>query len=299
MKNLFIKAAEVWQPDKNGLFLTLCSSYYGRAQQPLASASKNLVFGFNEGMPGQTWAKRRPLMWTDLLTEEFLRSQFAAQADIACGISIPIYSGDFLLAVLVLFCGRSDEVSGAVEVWNNPKPDTNELRLVDGYYGDLEKFEFVSRRLTIMKGHGLPGTAWESMDPLIVENIGQSNTFLRARNAQECGITTGLAIPLQFPCSSVHIISFLSANGTPIAKRFEIWIPNEDKTKLTFLSGSAVNDENLAERYQGVDFTQGSGALGEVWLSGRPLILREKNEAHILIPIIQKGKMTSLVNLVI
>lgn len=299
MNNLFIKAAEVWLPDKNGLFLSLGSSYYGKGQQALASASRNLVFGFNEGMPGQTWAKKRPLMWTDLLTEEFLRSQFAAQADISCGISIPIYSGDFLLAVLILFCGRSDEVSGAVEIWNNPRPGTYELRLVDGYYGDLEKFEFISRRLTIMKGHGLPGTAWESMHPIVIEDLGHSNTFIRSRNAQECGITTGLAIPLQFPCSSVHIISFLSANGTPIAKRFEVWIPNEDKTKLTFLSGSAVNHEDLSERYREVEFSQGSGALGEVWLSGRPLILREKHEAHILIPTIQMGKLTSIVNLVI
>lgn len=298
--SLFIKAAEVWQPDASGQFLTLTSSHYGDLAN-FESGSQSMGFAFAEGMPGRTWAERRPLIWTDLNAEHFKRSQLAQEAGLACALSIPVFAGDFLLGVVVLFCGAGNDLSGAVEVWHNQYNSSNELKLADGYYGQLERFEWISRRLTILHGRGLPGRAWDQNRPVMVNDLPHSNSFLRARNAEECGITSGLAIPFSYTPNEVQIVTFLSTLTTPIAKRFEVWVPDREDRYLLFKDGFCVQASDLAQRYQETAFARGQGAIGETWLSGRPLVEESdhaNNERTAYIPFIIQGKLHSIVCLV-
>ena len=298
--SLFIKAAEVWQPDPSGQHLVLSSFHYGDLEA-FANASQNMAFGFGEGMPGRTWAERRPLIWTDLNAEQFKRAHQAEEADLACALSIPVFAGDFLLGVMVLFCGKGDDLSGAVEIWHNPNSSTNELKLADGYYGRLERFEWISRRLTILHGRGLPGRAWDQNRPVMIHDLPNSNSFLRARNAEECGITTGFAVPFSNSSQEVQIVTFLSTLTTPIAKRFEIWNPDMGDRYLLFKTGFCAESSILDERYRDVAYARGQGAIGETWLSGRPLVEESDSasqERTAYIPLIIDGKLQSLVCLV-
>lgn len=299
---LFLKAAEIWQPDARGVSLRLSSSYYGDLVE-FADVSQDMTFDFGEGLPGAAWAARRPLVWTDLGIGAFKRTEAAAQAGIACGIAIPILVGDFLLAVAVLFCGKAEAVIGAVEVWENPPGSDTELRLTDGYYGDLERFEWVSRRLSIMRGRGLPGGAWELGGPLILNDLGSSNTFLRARNAAEAGITTGLAMPYLDTEDGVQVLTLLSAKGTPIARRFEIWTPDGESEALRFAAGHCEAGTDLTAKYAGVAVSKGEGPLGEVWLSGKPQVTAggaaASGEPTIVLPVIARARLAAVVALVL
>jgi hypothetical protein len=71
------------------------------------------------------------------------------------------------------------------------------------------------------------------------------------------------------------VLTFLSARDTPIARRFEIWVPNEACDSLVFNSGDCDTDVDLAAEYAGQTIGRGDGLLGEVWRSGIPAISDE------------------------
>jgi len=292
----FIKAAEIWHPDARGLTLELGSSYYGELNE-FAAVSKDAIFRFGEGLPGRTWAERRPLVWANLENGEFKRVDAAKSAGIACGLSIPIFAGEFLLAVVVLFFAKDEETTGAVEVWENIPGSNNELKLADGYYGELKQFEWVSRRLAVIRGRGLPGMAWKLGVPFIIDDIGESNTFLRARNARASGITTGLAIPIMSQQSDVQILTFLSAKDTPIARRFEIWLPDAAHRHLNFSAGHCETGNHLAAQFADAPIAKGDGPLGEAWLTGKPVIAEIQGEdtRMLILPVIASGLLTAMV----
>ncbi len=297
----FVKAIEIWVPGVNGSVLELASAYYGELED-FKKASESMQFAYDDGLPGKTWSTGRPIVLTDLDNSYFQRAEAAHRAGIACAVSFPVLCGDFLQAVVVLFCGSGKDVVGVMEVWQNPEDGSKELSLVDGYYGALEKFEFISRRLTIMYDRGLPGVAWAKGHPVIIDNLGSTNSFLRAAKAAEAGITTGLAIPFFNNDSHVQILALLSARGTPIARRFEIWLPDASKEALHFDSGQSYAGDDLGKQYEDISIKKGEGPIGEAWLEGRPLVAQDESDggaAMIVLPVIRNGSLNSVVCLVL
>ncbi len=67
-------------------------------------------------------------------------------------------------------------------------------------------------------------------------------------------------------------MAFLSALGTPIARRFEIWAPNDTGTALCFQTGQCDNTPDLARDYEGAQFERGIGLLGNVLHTGMPAV---------------------------
>lgn len=302
--NFFLKAAEIWLPDRDAARLSLGSSYYGEVPA-FADASRDMHFSLGQGLPGQTWEVGHPLIWTDLDRETFMRSGAARDSGLSSAISIPVFGCDFLQAVLVLFFAGGEDLSGAVELWTSNLDNDSELTLLDGYYGDLERFEWISRRLTVMRGRGLPGEAWASERPVIIEDLGASNSFLRARNAAEAGITTGLALPMLRDGMPAHIVTLLSAKGTPIARRFEIWTVQPDG-RLRFRDGYCDDGTDLHAEYVDVSYARGDGPMGLVWLTGEPRIgafvnsaagADEREQQMILLPVTDRQKMVAVVAL--
>ncbi len=108
---------------------------------------------------------------------------------------------------------------------------------MDGYYGHLKKFEYTSRHLTIMRGRGLPGAAWQQARPLVMPDLSDSGSFLRARNAIASGLTVGFAIPFFYTDRDVQVVALLSSEVTPATQRFEVWCPDESHRYLLFSYG--------------------------------------------------------------
>jgi len=299
----FIKVAEIWVPDNNQSNLVLKNGIYGEFTE-FKRISEQKQFAHRQGLPGMVWASGRPIVLTDLDNSYFERTESALQVGLTCAIGMPVFAGDFLLAVVVFLCGDDDAHSGAIEVWENDFPDhSNELGMVDGYYGTLEYFEFVSRSTKIMKGFGLPGLVWEMQKPILMEDLGSSDSFIRGRDAKNAGITTGLGIPVVLNKEKIDIMVFLSAKATPIAKRLQIWMSDDKHEKLYCHAAFGPELNNSISSFENRTFAKSEDLLGKVWLTGVPEIseitLDDDAETAVTVsilavPVINQGKLVAV-----
>ena len=301
----FIKVTEIWIPDKERTQLQFGSGLYGGLIE-FKTDSEQQKFAYNEGLPGKAWAAGHPLVLTKFEHSYFKRTAAAQKAGLTCGIAIPVFSGDFLMAVVVFLCGDDEEHAGAIEVWCNNPATENRLMVMDGYYGTLQHFEAISRQISMPKGHGLAGLAWETGMPVLIEDISKADTFIRASEAQQAGISMGIGIPVTGNTEQSHIMTFLSAKATPIAKRIQIWIPDPQGKQLICQQGYSKNSNDLAKIFETVTVNKGVGALGRVWLTGMPVITGNHEPGYnpgldslssmLAIPVIEKGRLKAIVS---
>jgi hypothetical protein len=302
----FIKVTEIWIPDKERTQLEFGSGLYGGLIDFKAD-SEQQQFAYNEGLPGKAWAAGHPIVLTEFEHSYFKRAAAANKAGLTCGIAMPVFSGDFLMAVVVFLCGDDEEHAGAIEVWCNNPVSKNRLNVMDGYYGTLQHFENISRQISMPKGQGLAGVAWETGMPVLVHDISKADTFIRASDAELAGITMGIGIPVSDNPEQPYIMTFLSAKATPIAKRIQIWIPDQQGKQLICQQGYSKNSNNLAKIFETITVNKGVGALGRVWLTGMPVITGNHESSNynpelnslnsmLAIPVIENGRLKAIVS---
>jgi len=302
----FIKVTEIWVPNKRRTHLQLSNGHYGD-YKAFKKVSEKKQFALEQGLPGAVWAAGHPIVLTDLKHSYFERSKEADKAGLTCAIAVPVMAGEFLLAVIVFFCGdaKDDNHAGAIEVWSNTPDRTNELGVVDGYYGSQEYFEFVSRKTKIMKGFGLPGMVWEKQIPVLLNDLGDSTSFIRGRDAKNAGITTGIGIPVAVNQDQVYIMTFLSAKKTPIAKYIQIWAPDDEHQKISCQSSFGTENDDLASVFNSKTYSKGEGLIGQVWLTGVPVIGESSYAGYttdpaaissmLAMPVLKNGKLKAVV----
>ncbi len=300
----FIKVTEIWIPDRSRTQLEFGSGLYG-ALDDFKAASKQQLFAYNEGLPGKAWALKHPVVLKQFEHSYFKRTAAAQAAGLTCGVAIPIFSGDFLLAVVVFLCGDDAEHAGALEVWCNSL-DKQRLNIMDGYYGTLREFEKASQKISFAKGEGIPGQVWESNMPVLIDDISKVTGFVRAADAQQAGISTSIGIPIFSNTKETYVMAFLSAQATPIAKRIQIWIPDKYGEKLVCQQGYSKDDNNLATIFETITIYKGEGLLGRVWLTGMPMISGANAVGYspelnnlssmLAIPVISEGRLTAIVS---
>ena len=267
----FIRVAEIWIPTEDGGALRFLDGLYGPLDE-FRAVSEKMRFARDEGLPGKAWASGHPIILKQFENSYFKRTEAAKAVGLTCGVALPVFAGDVLKAVVVFFCGDDAAHVGAIELWNNDPDVSYEMRLVDGYYGTAEMFEFNSRYTRFPRGFGLPGRVWKSNMPLIVKDLYRSKAFLRWQEAVEIGINRGLGIPYPHASGHTWVMTFLSARDTPIARRFEIWVPNEAGDALVFNAGDCDQNTLLAADYQSARIGNGEGTIGQVWRSGVPAL---------------------------
>jgi hypothetical protein len=270
----FIRAIEVWVPSRDRQTLEFGAALYGNATH-MAAGSRSLVFGRGEGLPGQAWEQQRPLVLKQLEGSYFRRARAARADGLTCGMAVPVFAGDFLSAVLLMFCGDDAEHAGAIELWHNDPRLNSDMALEDGYYGSTgDAFEMSSRRTLFRRGTGLPGMAWESDAPVFIEDLGKSARFLRADSATRVGINRGFAIPCPVPGDEHYVMAFLSALGTPIARRVETWKPDAAREHL-HLDGGFCEYAGLLAAGARPALERGQGTIGGLLLTGIPGVSAE------------------------
>jgi hypothetical protein len=104
--------------------------------------------------------------------------------------------------------------------------------------------------------------------PLIVNDLNDSRVFLRWKEALDIGVNRGLGIPYLHPSGRTWVMTFLSARNTPIARRFEIWVPTQDKETLIFHAGDCDQNSEFAIAYKSAKIEKNDGAIGQAWASG-------------------------------
>ena len=263
----FVRAAEIWLPDPGGTELVFGGGLHG-GLDAFRAETETLRFSRGDGLPGEAWAARHPIVMADLDAARFRRFAAAAQAGLTAGVAVPIFAGAALRAVVVLLCGDDAEHVGAIEVWHNDPDADAQIGVQDGYYGGAELFELTSRMKRFGKGFGIPGIVWGTGMPVVVREIYRSERFLRHEEAKQVGLSLGLGLPCNGAPDQTWVMVFLSALGTPIAERFEIWVPDG--------SGGLVYESGLSEG--GADDTPrpasiaaGQGLLGRVLATGLPV----------------------------
>ncbi len=293
-KQPFIRATEIWVPTKDRRQLELASGLYGPLNA-FEQVSQKTRFDYDEGLPGKAWAAGHPIVLKNLTNSYFKRGEAAQAAGLTCALALPIFAGEFLIAVMVLFCGDDREHIGAIEVWHTP-PGSIEMGLVDGYYGTADVFEWYSRHTRFMCGIGLPGAVWETGMPVIFEDLGRSRRFLRWESAERVGINRGVGIPCGRDSHDPWVLTFLSALGTPIARRFETWVPAADGSGLTFHAGFCEHGIDLPAVYGPTTLSQEAGTLGHVWRTGTPAIVTDlSGEPPAIIASLQGTALATLV----
>jgi hypothetical protein len=268
----FIRVVEVWVPGNDRSTLEFSAGLYGSARR-FGALSRQMCFGLGEGLPGQAWEAGRPIVLKQFEGSAFKRTAAAQAEGLTCGVALPVFAGDFLTSVLVIFCGDDEAHAGAIELWANDPAASKDMTLDDGYYGTTaDAFEFISRRTAFRKGHGLPGLAWESGLPVFQEDLGKGERFLRADSALKVGINRGFAIPCSTRSRSSYVMAFLSAMATPIVRRFETWLPDADGERLFRVGGFCEATGSVTEVGGDHFIERGQGSLGRALLTGVPAV---------------------------
>ena len=266
----FIRAVEAWVPSSDRTLLEYGGGMVGQATR-FGAASRTMCFGRGEGLPGQAWEQRRPIVLKQFEGSYFQRTEVAHADGLTCGIAVPIFAGEFLTSVLVLFCGDDEAHAGAIELWCNDPAEAPDMTLIDGYYGrTAEAFEYISRRTSFRKDNGLPGMAWGSGQPVFMEDLGKSARFLRAETATKVGINRGFAMPCPVPTDETYVMAFLSALGTPIVRRFESWEPDASRRRLRRKAGFCEMSGALHTAPDDTAPECGQGTIGKAFLTGVP-----------------------------
>jgi hypothetical protein len=235
----FVQAAEIWIPD--GDRLVHGGGDYGDLAD-FAAVSGKESFGHGEGLPGKAWAEARPVVLKGFEGSYFKRTEAAKAAGLTSAVAIPVFAGETLKAVLVVLCGDDEARTGAIEVWREAD---EVLKLDDGYYGAAKHFEWISKHTQFPRGQGLPGGVWSSMTPMLMRDLGTGYRFIRAEAAGQAGLTTGLGMPIPVPGAHTWVVALLSARGTPIARRFEIW---DARSAVVGSKKEAILTDGLCER---------------------------------------------------
>lgn len=267
----FIRVVELWVPDRTRTRLEFGGSLCSAEFEEFRAVSENALFAYDEGLPGKAWASGHPVILTNFADSYFRRTDEAIEAGLTCGVALPVFAGEFLMAVMVLFCGDDAKHVGAIELWQNDPDKSHEMGLVDGYYGTADMFEFNSRHTKFPRGFGLPGRTWKAGMPLIIKDLHNAKGFLRWEDASEIGINCGVGIPYTTG-DETWVVTFLSAQATPIASRFEIWVPNEARTALVLQSGDCSKQADLATLYASRTIRRGEGSIGGAWATGMPAL---------------------------
>ena len=154
--------------------------------------------------------------------------------DVAALLVFPVYKSGMVTSVVVFAASNSPDAIGVFEVWE-PTGSFDDVKLTLGYYPKLERFQNVSSFVRFEKGIGLPGQVWHRHRAVVHDDLPNHPGFLRAAGASAESLTTGIGIPV-FDDDYVASIVLISSKKTPMARGFEVWIPDADG--FTLLEGA-------------------------------------------------------------
>src|SRR6266481_7596482 len=111
----FIRVAEIWVPTEDGSALRFLDGLYGPLDE-FRAVSETMRFARDEGLPGKAWASGHPIILKQFENSYFKRTEAAKAVGLTCGVALPVFAGQQLNAVLVLFCGDDESHIGAIEL---------------------------------------------------------------------------------------------------------------------------------------------------------------------------------------
>jgi hypothetical protein len=238
------------------------------------AVSRGMVLASNAGLPGKAWTSGHPIILKDLTNSYFRRGDAASAEALTCAIALPIFPQQDLTAVLVLFFGDNRYQRGAVEIWNAPAGSA-ELSLVDGYFGRADHLDKASRDTRFTCGEGIPGTVWKSAMPVIVADVPSNDAFLRRDSAERLLIHRAVGFPCSAGDAGNWVMTFLSVRNSPLARRFECWVPDETSQKFILAAGYCEIAGDLMGRHATTNLPFDAGLFADLRTTGIPAICND------------------------
>lgn len=278
----FVRVVEVWLPSPEGSFLKLGAGSYGPLTE-LGTVSENMIFPFDEGLPGKAWASRRPLILGEFANSYFKRTILARAAGLTCGIALPVFRKEELLAVVVLFMGAHGSETGAIEIWSAGGAGESALALEDGYYGAAELSQWTPDHIVMRSGLGardlvwparyrrgesLPGRVWETGRPWLTDAPASVYPAVR-HSGPGLDIEAAFGIPWACDPACPRIVTLLSSRTTPIARRMELWEPDGELGALNLI---AAAPDRAGEPFARGSWNGGSAIRDAIETAARTLL---------------------------
>lgn len=126
-----------------------------------------------------------------------------------------------------------------------------------------------------------------------------------AESAGQAGLTNGLGLPIPAPGKSAFVLTLLTALGTPIARRFEIWDSRSAKVGSSpaaeLLDGICERDGPLWDEDKPRRISPWQGLIGKVLGSGLPALETGPTPSTagyagaVALPIYQQGELSHIV----
>ncbi len=167
-----------------------------------------------------------------------LASPESLPADVASAMAIPIFRADTCTSVIVLALKKST-AAGVFEVWT-PYGIYPELKLVDGFYGSLERFHNVSSFVRFERGMGLPGQTWASNHSIIHHDLPNHPGFLRAAGASAESLCSAVGIPV-LALDFIAAVVLINSIELPIARGMQAWVIDGDSFELPTTSSFGLS----------------------------------------------------------
>lgn len=155
-----------------------------------------------------------------------------------------------------------------VEIWR-PDGTGKRLKWAGGHYEAAPAFGEAARETTFEMGEGVPGQAWETGKPVLLDGLVGTN-FVRTVAAAEAGLGAVLAMPFRRNAKVEAVVLMLMSVRRDLCGVAEIWRPAADGGALALDRGfySALTQFGAASK--DVRFGRGEGLPGRVWQTGRP-----------------------------
>jgi hypothetical protein len=221
-----------------------------------------MQFPFDDGLPGKAWASRRPMILGEFANSYFKRTILARAAGLTCGVALPVFRKEELLAVVVLFMGAQGAETGAIEIWSADGGRESGVALEDGYYGAAELSRWTPDYIVMPSGLGardlvwpgryrrgesLPGHVWETGRPWLTDAAASAYPAVR-QSGSGLDIQAALGIPWLCDPACPRIVTLLSSRATPIARRMELWEPEGESGALSLTAAAPDRAEETFAR---------------------------------------------------
>jgi hypothetical protein len=111
--------------------------------------------------------------------------------------------------------------------------------------------------------------------PLLVADVPGGDVFLRRDSAEQLMLHRAVGIPCPASDSGHWVMTFLSVRNSPLARRFEAWIPDAATGKFILADGFCEIAGALTDVHATSDVPIDSGLLAAVRTTGIPVICKD------------------------
>jgi hypothetical protein len=173
--------------------------------------------------------------------------------------------------VIVFLMSQAQGSPGCIELWET-NADLRVLTHGGGHYRGCPDFEKFSPLIQFPFGTGLPGGTYAAGKPVVMHDVRQATTFIRAGLAARSGLQFGVGLPFRRGRSVQYVATLLAAERGPFLQTVEHWEAGQGSggARLALRASSEAVAEPASRE------APGEHLAADVLATGVPRVMRVK-----------------------